>query len=308
VNANLLSTKTIDSVRAVGEAGVMGIALHRRFSEHRLLYVCVSRTVNGQWLNQVLRYRVRLNWSLGFDKYIIRGGMRANTIHNGCAVQHGRDNKIWISMGDAGVASRAQDPDLLNGKILRVNPAGGIPSDNPIWPGHSRPTRVYSIGHRNPQGIAFSPQGRVYAVEHGPDRSDEINWIRPGRNYGWPCVTGPNNSYQPGTPGCPGGTASFTKPAWSSGPTTIATSGAVFLRGAQWDTWQGHLVVPTLKQMDIRRFSFGEGPNRGRQRALMFDGTFGRLRAAALGPQGSLFVTTSNGSNDKVVRISATAP
>ena len=308
-NAQLLATTTISSVRAQGEAGVMGIALHRRFSEHRLLYVCASRTFEGKWLNQVLRYRVRANWTLAFDKYIIKKGMLANTIHNGCAVQHGPDNNIWISMGDANLPGRAQDPDLLNGKILRVKPGGGVPADNPIWPGHSQPTKVYSIGHRNPQGIAFTPRlGRAYAVEHGPDRDDEINWIRAGRNYGWPCVTGTNNSYLPGTPGCPGGTGGFTLPAWSSEGPTLATSGGVFLNGDEWDTWQRHLVVSTLKQSDIRRFSFTDGPNQGRQRATMFDGFWGRLRAAVLGPGGALFVTTSNGSDDKVVRITPTAP
>jgi glucose/arabinose dehydrogenase len=308
-NAALLATTTITSVRAQGEAGVMGIALHRRFSEHRLLYVCASRTDEGQWRNQVLRYRVRANWTLDPDGYIIRRGMLANTIHNGCAVEHGPDGKLWVSMGDANLAGRAQDPDLLNGKILRVKAGGGIPADNPVWPGHSRPSRVYSIGHRNPQGIAFSPgTERVYAPEHGPDRDDEVNWIRAGRNYGWPCVTGTNNPVFPRPAGCPSGTSGFTLPAWSSEGPTLATSNGVFLTGKRWDTWRGHLVVATLKQSDLRRFSFELGANKAHQRAVMFDGFWGRLRSTVLGPGGQLYVTTSNGSNDKVIRITATAP
>ena len=302
--AALLATTTISAVRAQGESGVMGIATHRNFAENRFLYVCASRNYNGQWLNQVLRYRVRANWTLAFDRYIIRLGMRANVIHNGCAVEHGPDGRIWISMGDANLPGRAQDPDLLNGKILRVAPNGAIPPENPIWPGHSQPSRVYSIGHRNPQGIAFEPgTRRAYAVEHGPDRDDEINWVRAGRNYGWPCVTGTNNSFSPGTPGCPGGTSAFTLPAWSSEGPTLATSNGVFLKTGKWDTWQGHLVVSTLKEHDLRRFSFEQGPNDARQRTTMFNGTWGRLRATVWGPGSQLFVTTSNGSNDRVIRL-----
>jgi glucose/arabinose dehydrogenase len=308
-NAPLLATTTISGVRAEGESGVMGIATHRNFEQHRWLYVCASRTYQGQWLNQVLRYRVRNNWTLEFDKYIIRLGMLANTIHNGCAVEHGPDGKIWVSMGDAALPARAQDPDLLNGKILRVTTSGGIPSGNPVWPGNSQPSRVWSIGHRNPQGIAFAPgTNLVYAPEHGPDRDDEINWIRKGRNYGWPCVTGTNNSYLPGTPGCPGGTSAFSLPAWSSEGPTLAVSNGVFFNGLKWDTWRGHLVVATLKHTDLRRFSFAGGPNQGFQRAFMFNGTWGRLRATVLGPGSQLFVTTSNGSNDKVIRIRASSP
>jgi glucose/arabinose dehydrogenase len=304
--AVLLATTTISSVRAEGEAGVMGIATHRNFANHRFLYVCASRNDGGRWLNQVLRYRVRSNWTLAFDRYIIRSGMRAHAVHNGCAVEHGPDGMIWISMGDAARPERAQDPDRLNGKILRVTPGGRVPADNPVWPGDSQPSRVYSIGHRNPQGIAFEPgTGRVYAPEHGPERDDEINWIRKGRNYGWPCVTGTNNSYLPATPGCPVGISAFTRPAWSSEGPTIATSNAVFLHGSRWETWEGHLVVATLKERDLRRFSFEDGANRARQRALMFNSTWGRLRSTVLGPGNHLFVTTSNGSDDRVVRIRA---
>ena len=304
--AELLATKTITDVHAEGEAGVMGIAIHRNFTNHRFLYVCASRNDEGRWLNQVLRYRVRNNWTLVFDRYIIRAGMRAHTVHNGCAVEHGPDGMIWISMGDAARPERAQDPDRLNGKILRVSPGGRVPADNPVWPGHSQPSRVYSIGHRNPQGIAFEPgTGRVYATEHGPERDDEINWIRKGRNYGWPCVTGTNNSYLPATAGCPAGTSAFTRPAWSSEGPTLATSNAVFLHGSRWETWEGHLVVATLKERDLRRFSFEDGANRARQRAVMFNGSWGRLRSTVLGPGNHLYVTTSNGSDDRVVRIRA---
>jgi glucose/arabinose dehydrogenase len=298
-----LATTVISSVRAEGEAGLMGIAVDHLFRQNRLIYLCVSRTYNGKWVNQVMRYRVTSTWKLTFDRYLIRTGMRASSIHNGCAVEEGPDRKIWVSMGDASISKLAQNPSRLNGKILRVGRDGSVPADNPIWPGKSAPTLVYSIGHRNPQGIAFQPgTGRVYAVEHGPEKDDEINWIRKGRNYGWPCVTGKNHPYRPGTEGCPG-TSSFTLPVWSTEGPTLATSNGVFVRSSRWESWAGDLLVSTLKQRDLRRFSFDSGGSPATPRGTLFDNKWGRLRATVLGPGYQLYVTTSNGTNDRVIRI-----
>lgn len=299
IDAPLLATTTLSNVHAEGEAGVMGIAIDHGFASNRYVYICVSRDDNGAWRNQLIRYNVTPSWHLQLNKYLIRNGMRASPIHNGCAVQEGPDHRIWLSMGDANQPFDAQDSGKLNGKILRVNRDGTIPDDNPIWPGNSSPTRVYSIGHRNPQGIAFQPaNGRVYAVEHGPDVDDEINWIRPGRNYGWPCVTGHNNPYM----SC-SGDATFSVPAWATEGPTLATSGGVFVDGAAWDDWDHNLMVCTLKESDMRRFTISGTGQPATERSVLFNNRWGRLRAAVLGPGGKLYITTSNGSDDKVIRI-----
>jgi glucose/arabinose dehydrogenase len=301
--ATLLATTTIPNVRAIGEAGVMGIAVDGNFGTNRYVYVCASRLVSGQWLNQVIRYRVTTGWQLAFSKYVIRFGMRANTTHNGCAVEIGPDNKLWVSMGDSANEALAQNPTALNGKILRMNRNGTVPSDNPIMPGTSTRTRVYSMGHRNPQGIAFDETtGRVYAIEHGPNVSDEINWIRPGKNYGWPCVTGAGTPYHNGYAAC-SQNAPFANPVWHSGGSTIATSGATFVRGYKWQAFRGQLFVAQLKQQDLRRFKVVDPSSRFDYKATYFNERWGRLRAATLGPGDRLWITTSNGSNDKVIRI-----
>ncbi len=302
-NAALLATSRIPDVRAEGEAGVMGIAVDPNFESNRYVYVCASRQKSYGWVNQLIRYRVRLGWKLEFDRYIIRRGMRANTIHNGCAVEIGPDGKVWVTMGDAARASRAQNPNSLNGKILRVNRSGTVPADNPILPGASGRSVVYSMGHRNPQGISFQPGTlRVFAVEHGPDVGDEINRIRPGHNYGWPCVTRSNVPYQPGTTGC-AGNGPFTRPAWHSGASTIATSGAAFVRSESWGSFRNHLFVAQLKHQDLRRFKITNSGATADYRATYFNARWGRLRGITLGPGKRLWMTTSNGSNDKVIRI-----
>jgi glucose/arabinose dehydrogenase len=292
-NAEHLGEFTVPDIRAQGESGLMGIALDPAFGSNGLVYVCASRTVGDQWLNQVLRLRASGN-ALALDRVIVGEGMRANRIHDGCTVRFGPDGKLWVSMGESGQSALAQDPRSLNGKILRVEPDGRIPSDNPTLPGAPR-SAVYSWGHRNPQGLAFEPgTGRAFEVEHGANTHDEINLLRSGANYGWPTAEGPDPERR------------FTDPLWSSGPSTIATSGATFLSGQEWGTWQGSLVVATLKENDLRRFRVDGTTVTPAE--ILFDRKYGRLRTPVLGPDGALYITTSNGQGDRIVRVTARQP
>jgi glucose/arabinose dehydrogenase len=272
----------------------MSIELDPAFASNGLLYVCASVTDEGQWRNQVLRYRMQGDVP-AFDGYVIRRGMIANSIHDGCRIRFGPDGKLWVTMGDAGVSSRAQDPNSLNGKVLRLNSDGSVPADNPIMPGASSRTAVYTMGNRNPQGLTFQPgTGTPFEVEHGDSTHDEINILVPGGNYGYPIVRGP------------GGPAGYLDPAWSSGSVTIATSGADFVSGAAWGTWDGSLFVAQLKEADLRRFTISGGV--ATQQEILLDGKYGRLRTARLGADGALYVTTSNGSGDRVIRLTPTLP
>jgi len=303
IGAALIRTVTIPSVRAEGESGLMGIAVDVDFATNRFVYVCASRQIGSSWVNQVLRFTVSTSGSWG-GLTVLLGNMRANTIHNGCALEMDRFGKLWIGMGDSNDAVRAQDRLSLNGKILRINRDGTVPSDNPIIGGTRN--AVYSMGHRNPQGIAIRPgTNQVYAVEHGPNVNDEVNLLVAGGNYGWPCYTGSGAPYQ--TSGC-GPASSYRNSLWSSGNSTIATSGAAFAGGSQWTDFNGHLFVSTLKESDVRRFSISaDGASLGAP-ATHFNNSWGRLRAMVSGPGGQLYVTTSNGSNDRVIRISPAQP
>nr|MBA2571061.1 PQQ-dependent sugar dehydrogenase [Chloroflexota bacterium] len=142
-NAALLRTTTIASVRAEGEAGLMGVAVDPDFSTRPYLYLCASRQVDGTWRNQVLRYRLLGDSTLRFDGYVIRWNMIAASIHNGCAVEIGPDSMVYVSMGDAAQPGLAQDSASNNGKILRATRQGGIPADNPVFPGQTKPSYVW---------------------------------------------------------------------------------------------------------------------------------------------------------------------
>lgn len=294
-NARRLSSTPVTQMRSMGEAGLMGIALDPAFASNGLLYVCASRTDEGEWRNQVLRYKVTGN-ALAFDSHVIRSGMGAATIHDGCRVRFGSDGKLWVTMGENGNAKLAQDPNVLNGKVLRVETDGSIPADNPILPGATKRTAVYTMGNRNPQGLAVQPgTGAMFEVEHGATTHDEINLLEPGKNYGWPTQEGP------------GGTAKgFTDPLWSSGSVTLATSGGTFVSGPQWGAWSGSLFVCTLKEQDLRRFRVNGTTVVPAE--ILFDQKYGRLRSAVQGPDGALYLTTSQGSGDRIIRVTAERP
>jgi glucose/arabinose dehydrogenase len=308
-DAELLRTIEIPDVRAVGESGTMGIDVDVDFDANPFVYVCSSRDADGDgrrepWVNELLRYTVGEDGDLTLDGPLFDGPMRARRQHNGCAVEMDADRRLWISMGDtgAGPAGWPQDPERLHGKILRINADGSVPDDNPVWPGATEPSYAYSMGHRNPQGIAIHPAtGQVYASEHGTGVDDEINRIVAGSNYGWACYTGPGNPGRQPPEEC-GPAEDYTPPAWASGEPTLATSGAVFLEGEQWGSWEGSLIVSTLKEQDLRRFVLSEDGTTLQEADVLLDQEFGRLRGAVLGPDGALYVTTSNFSNGQQPR------
>jgi glucose/arabinose dehydrogenase len=289
-----LANNPVVGTRENGEGGLMGIAVDPDFAANSFIYVCASRDDEGQYRNQVLRYKLVGNF-IAFDGFVIRRGMAAAGNHNGCRLRFGPDRKLWITMGDAGNLRNGQDPNALNGKVLRVNTDGTIPTDNPVIPGSAGRSAIYTWGNRNPQGLAFEPgTGVPYEVEHGDDTHDEINILVAGANYGYPLFRGPV-----GRPG-------YVDPAWSSGNVTLATSGADFVVGPQWGAWSGSLFVAQLKETDLRRFELFAGTVR--QTNILFDNTYGRLRSVVFGADGALYLTTSNGTADRVLRITATQP
>jgi len=269
--AALRSNTAVAGVRSEGEAGLMSIELDPAFAANGYAYVCVSVAGEGQWRNQVLRYRMSGDVPV-FDAYVIPRGTLANAIHDGCRIRFGPD-----------------------GKVLRVESDGSIPADNPVMPGAAGRTAAYTMGNRNPQGLTFQPgTGTPFEVEHGDSTHDEISILVAGGNYGYPLARGSDG---------PGG---YLDPAWPSGGSTIATSGADFVSGPAWGSWEGSLFVAQLKEADPRRFTVSGSV--AIQQEILPDGRYGRLRTVRLGPGGSLYATTSSGSGDRVIRLTPTLP
>jgi glucose/arabinose dehydrogenase len=282
-------------VAHVGEGGLLGLALDPEFPRRPFIYVYYTFEANGL-RNRVERLREQ-DGRLLRDRVLL-DGIPGAFVHDGGRITFGPDGMLYIGTGDARQPGLAQNPQSLAGKILRITPDGDIPKDNPI-----RGSPVYSLGHRNVQGLAWHPRTKdLYATEHGPSGErgccqDEVNIIRPGGNYGWPEVTGDEHVRN----------AQYVAPLVHSGPETWAPSGAAFISSRPW---KGRFLFATLRASHLRMIVLSED-GVGVVRQERFVEGFGRLRDVVEGPDGALYVLTSNrdsrGSptpdDDRVLRI-----
>ena len=269
--------------RPAGEGGLLGLVFH---PENREVLYCYQtyRGSDGP-RNRVLRGRLTGQSLAGLEPIV--EGIPASSIHNGgrLAIE---DRALYATTGDASNADLAQDRSSLAGKVLRLTLDGEPHPENPF------DSPVFSYGHRNPQGLAFR-DGKLYNTEHGPDHDDEINFLEPGGNYGWPIVMGR------------GERGRFVDPLTTYTPTVAPASAAIY-DGPIAD-WQNDLFFGALAGDFLGRAELDETEVTGRGRLL--EGEFGRLRTAFSGPDEHLYVTTSNRdgrgspteSDDRVLRV-----
>lgn len=294
----------INDVYAVGEGGLTGMALDAKFSENRYLYTCFNaRTASGLDV-RLVRWKLSADSSQLESRSDIVTGIPSNPSgrHSGCRVRVAQDGSLWVGTGDAAKASNPQDPSSLGGKILHIT-RDGMPAGNNL-PAPFDP-RIFSYGHRNVQGIVLfdEPKDGVYgySVEHGSNVDDEINLLKNG-NFGWaPKVTYVEKNIPM--------TDSVRFPdaiqaVWSSGSPTIAPSGSAQIKGGKWGTWEGAVAVAVLKGKHVRIIKFDANHTLVNEKEVL--GEFGRVRSIAQGRDGNLYITTDNGANDKIIKVSPT--
>ncbi|MGY1749176.1 PQQ-dependent sugar dehydrogenase [Modestobacter sp. SYSU DS0511] len=291
---------------AQGETGLMGLTLDPAFAENRRFYTCQGVQEAGDAEIQVIAWTVDADWTSATraDDPLL-GGIPVNESsgrHGGCRVEFGPSGALYVGTGDNAVGTNPQDLGSLAGKVLRIDPGTGeaLP-DNPFTDDAAADDRIWTYGHRNVQGLAVHPDsGLVFSVEHGPDRDDEVNLLRPGADYGWDPV-GPGG-YDESVPM----TAPGAVPAvWSSGEPTIAPSGATFLSGEDWAGYDGVLMVGVQKDTGVLALRISpDGELREQFRVPELEGTHGRIRTPVMGADGALYVTTDNGDGaDELLRV-----
>jgi glucose/arabinose dehydrogenase len=274
-----------------GEGGLMGIALDPNYSQNRFMYVMHSYAEGNRIYNRVVR--LIENNNRAFIDGILLDKIPGGRIHNGGRLKIGPDQKLYITTGDAGNSALAQDTTSTAGKILRIELDGRVPKDNPI---NNSP--VYSLGNRNPQGLAWNSKNVLYASEHGQSAHDEINIIKPGANYGWPLVQG--NEESPGV--------MIQKPLIHSGEDTWAPSGITFVNQGPW---QGKLLVANLRGQQLLAITLNGNGTVVRNVETWLRNEYGRLREVIQRKDGSIYLTTSNRDgrgnvhmgDDKIIRL-----
>jgi glucose/arabinose dehydrogenase len=258
------------------EGGLLGLAVSPTYARDHWVYAYFTTPSD----NRIVRFH------LGGSVHPILTGLRRGDIHNGGRIAFGPDGKLYAGVGESGDSALAQDRSALNGKILRMNPDGSVPAGNPF--GQSL---VWSYGHRNVQGLAWDSAGRLWATEFGQNRFDEVNLIRPGRNYGWPNVEGigPTNG------------GAYTNPlvTW---PTSEASPSGAAIAGST-------MYLGALQGQDVLRVRLhGTSATKG---TPLLSGRYGRIRTVVTAPDGSLWITTSNrdgrgsprSGDDRIIRI-----
>jgi glucose/arabinose dehydrogenase len=256
--------RTVGRVAGVspqGEAGLLGLATSPRFASDRLVYGYLTTGSD----NRVVTMRYA-GGRLGPPKPILTG-IPNGFIHDGGRLLFAEDGNLFVSTGETGDEDLAQDRGSLGGKILRITPRGKPAPGNPV-PG----SPVWTMGHRNVQGLAFDDRGRLWATEFGQNTWDELNRIDKARNYGWPLVEGR------------GDLAEYRNPYVQWRTQNASPSGLAYLDGS---LWAGALRGGRLWQVPL----LGDGTGRPRD---FFVGDYGRLRTVVVAPDGNLWVTTSN--------------
>ena len=287
----------LPAIDAGGQCGLLDVVLDPKYADNSLVYWSYAEpAASGEGGNStaVARGRLQGNQMREVQKIFTQWPKVASRQHCGSRLVFARDGRLFVTLGDR--FSRKDDAqDLSNhlGKIVRIEPDGAVPPDNPFVATPGAKPEIWSLGHRNVQGAALHPQtGELWISEHGPQGGDEINRVLAGRNYGWPLLTFGRN-YGSGTRiGEEGPKPGFEQPLKVWLPVSVAPSGMAFVTSERYTGWQGSVLIGTLRGESLRRLEL-QGHSVGKEHVLL-SGANARIRDVRQGPDGFLYVLTDS--------------
>ncbi|WP_295715229.1 PQQ-dependent sugar dehydrogenase [Mucilaginibacter sp.] len=259
------------------KTGMLGMAIHPNFLQNHFVYLAHDYGTADAMNLKVVRYEF-MNDTLINPKIII-DGLPANQNHTGCRLVFGPDHKLWVTTGDADQPIRAQDLKYYNGKVLRINDDGTIPTDNPFFKNDTAKKEIWTYGHRNVQGLVFEPgTGTLFNTEHGPTGGDEINIDKKGDNYGWPII-----HHREKHEGMHSPLAEFTP--------SIAPGEALFYTAGAFPQLKNNLLIACLRGEGILRVTLHHDTVASEE--MLLKNTYGRIRSIATGSDGYIYFSTS---------------
>lgn len=269
----------LEAAQPQGEAGLLGIEVSPDFAQDSLVYAYLSTDRD----NRVVRMEYD-GRRLG-EPEVVLAGIPNGFVHDGGRLEFGPDGYLYVSTGETGDGPLAQDRDSLAGKILRVTPDGEPAPGNPV-----EGSPIWTMGHRNVQGLAFDDRDRLWASEFGDSTWDELNLIERGRNYGWPLVEGRGDLEE------------YRNPFAQWRTSEASPSGLAYAEGALW--------MASLRGQRLWRVPVGADGGIGQPQDF-FVGGYGRLRTVVVAPDGSLWLSTSNrdgrgdpaAQDDRILRV-----
>jgi aldose sugar dehydrogenase len=306
VNTVTGDRKTLLSIPEVWRkrtSGLLGLALHPNMKAEPFVVLDYTIQKDSLVISKLVRYRYTGDTLV---EPLLLLEVRGSTSHNGSRVAISPEGKVYWATGDAMHAETAQQFDHLNGKILRLNIDGSIPSDNPF-----KNNPVWSSGFRNMQGLIYAANGNLYTSEHGEANDDEVNLIKRTGNYGWPDVEGFCNT-ESEINYCNRNAVVEPLQSWTP---TIAPAGIEFYNSPAIPDWQNSILMTTLKENDLRILKLNKAGNAVLSESIQLDGTYGRLRDVCVSPEGDVYLATSNrdwnpstgfpiAADDRIIKIS----
>ncbi|WP_457788670.1 PQQ-dependent sugar dehydrogenase [Pseudomonas sp. PL-6] len=290
----------LPEIFVAAQAGLMEVALDPDYAANRWLYLTYAHGSLEANNTRLARARLVDDELHDFEVLFTARPLKAGAAHYGGRIAFLADKTLVLTLGDGfDWREQAQNPANHLGKIVRLNRDGSVPADNPLLGQAGAAAEIYSLGHRNVQGIFFDAEsGRLYSHEHGPRGGDELNLIEPGRNYGWPLATfgidytGARISPYTELPG-------LTPPLLHWTP-SVAPSSLTQYRGALFPEWQGDLFAATLVERSVRRIRLHEGMLAGEE--SLFEELGERIRDVRVGPDGALYLLTDN-ADGRLLRV-----